>query len=541
MKKKSMIKTFVTSSMVLTMLMAPTLGFANGNSANAVSKNEKASSAVSKNVTAGLATGIQSFVIEETTIEQIQKALQTNKITSVELVQMYLDRIEKYDQNGPTINSVLTINPDALEIAAEMDKVRGKGKQGPLFGIPVLLKDNVDTKDNMPTTAGTIALKDNYASEDSWVAKQLREAGAIILGKANMSEWAYFMTTGVPSGYSALGGQVLNPYGPETFSAGSVGGSSSGSGAGIASNFAVVAIGTETSGSILSPSSANSLVGIKPTVGLVSRTGIIPLSMSQDTAGPMARTVTDAAITLGVLTGVDPTDPITETSEGKALTDYTKHLKLDGLEGARIGIDYNFLSTYNEATREQKRIVEEAIEVMEAQGAIIEEVTIPRHTYTSQVLWYEFKHNLNDYLKTVSDNVPVRTLADIIEFNKQDPDVRMKYGQIHLERSEALSESLEDPTYLQQRADDIKYSRELGIDKVMKENNLDALLFANNRGAGIPAKAGYPSITVPAGYSNVGMPVGVTFTGMAYSEARLIELAYSYEQNSKKRVAPLFE
>lgn len=523
------------------MLVLPLVGFANGNSSNALSQNETAAGSVLNNQNAALATGIGVFDIEEATIEQIQKALQTNKITSVELVQMYLDRIEAYDKNGPKINSILTINPDALKIAAEMDKVRGKGNQGPLHGIPVIIKDNINTKDRMPTTAGAIVLKDNYASEDSWVARKLREAGAIILGKANLSEWAYFMNNSAPSGYSALGGQVLHPYGPYTFSAGSVGGSSSGTGAGIASNFAAVGIGTETSGSILSPSSANSLVGIKPTVGLISRTGIIPIALSQDTAGPMARTVTDAAITLGVLTGVDPTDPITKTSEGKALTDYTAHLKRNGLKGARIGVDYSFLSGSSNTNTEQRRIVNEAIEVMEAQGAIIEAVTIPRHSYTSNVLWYEFKHNLNDYLKTVSENVPVKTLAEIIEFNKQDPLVRMKYGQVHLERAEALSESLDDPAYLKQRADDIRYSTTEGIDAVMKEHNLDALLFANNRGAAIPAKAGYPSITVPAGYSNTGMPVGITFTGMAYSEPKLIELAYSYEQHSKKRVPPVFK
>jgi amidase len=541
MKFSKSARTFVTLSLCSTILTIPTLVQANGNAEAAISKNPTAIENVLKNPKAGLATGIGTFQIEETTISQIQKALQTNKLTSVELVQMYLDRINAYDKNGPKINSVLTLNPDALKIAAEMDKIRGKGKQGPLFGIPVLLKDNVDTKDNMPTTAGAVALKNNYASEDSWVAKKLREAGAIILGKANMSEWAYFMTSGAPSGYSGLGGQVLHPYGPDTFNAGSVGGSSSGSGASISSNFAVVAIGTETSGSILSPSSANSIVGIKPTVGLISRTGIIPLSMSQDTAGPMARTVTDAAITLGVLTGVDPTDPITETSKEKALTDYTNHLKLDGLKGARIGVDYSFLSGTSTSRLEERKIIEEAIEVMKAQGAIIGDVTIPRYTYTSNVLYYEFKHNLNDYLKKTSAAVQVKTLEDIIKFNQEDPEVRMKYGQSILERSQSLSESLDDPTYLQQRADGIKYSRELGIDKVMKENDLDALLFANNRGAGIPAKAGYPSITVPAGYTSTGMPVGVTLSAMAYSEAKLIELAFSYEQHSKKRVAPILK
>jgi amidase len=540
--RKSVLAIFLI--MMLAFLLPVSNVFAAGDSANALTNKAsgKAAKAVSKNPTAAKATGVAPFEIEEATIADIQKALQRNQITSVELVKMYLDRIEEIDKNGPRLNSILSINPDALKIAAEMDKVRGKGNQGPLHGIPVILKDNVDTKDNMPTTAGAIALKDNYAAEDSYVAKQLRDAGAIILGKANMSEWAYFMTSGAPSGYSGLGGQVLHPYGPDVFAAGSVGGSSSGTGVGIAANLAVVGIGTETSGSILSPASANSIVGIKPTVGLISRTGIIPLSSTQDTAGPMTRTVTDAAIALGVLTGVDESDPITKTSEGKALTDYTKHLKEDGLKGARIGVDYSFATATSAATREQRRIFDEAIEAMKAQGAIIEEVTIPRNNFSSIVLSHDFKHDLNKYLSKVSDDVPVKTLEDIIEFNKQDPTVRMRYGQTQLERSQyQMSDDPNDPTYLEHRATDYRLNATEGIDVAMKENNLDALLFINNRGAGMPAKAGYPSITVPAGYADTGMPVGVTFTAMAYSEPKLIELAYSYEQATQKRVAPEFE
>jgi amidase len=481
-----------------------------------------------------------TFQLEEATITQIQAAFHTGKLTSVELVQMYLDTIQALDKEGPKINSVLSLNPDALEIAAARDRERGKGNHGPLFGIPVLLKDNIESKDNLPTTAGAVALKDNYAVEDSWVAKRLRDAGAIILGKTNLSEWAYFMTAGAPSGYSGLGGQVLHPYGPQNFQAGSVGGSSSGSGVSIASNFAVVAIGTETSGSILSPSSANSIVGIKPTVGLISRTGIIPLALSQDTAGPMARTVTDAAITLGVLTGVDIKDTITASSAGKALTDYTPHLKLDGLRGARIGIDWSYFYGTEEEILEIKQIIEEAIAVMKAGGATVEEVSIPKHDLTVDVLFYEFKHHLNGYLKNTPDSVKVKSLEDVIKFNEEDPEVRMKFGQTILTESQNKSETLEDPQYLESRANDIKYSRELGIDQIMKEHNLDALLFANNFGAALPAKAGYPSITVPAGYTSSGMPVGVTFSAMAYSEPRLIELTYSYEQHSKKRVAPTF-
>ncbi|QBP42635.1 amidase family protein [Paenisporosarcina antarctica] len=475
--------------------------------------------------------------MKEYTITEIQLAYEANQMTSVQLVQMYLDRIKAYNRNGPKINAIVSVNPDALKIAAELDKVCEKGIRGPLHGIPVILKDNIETTDKMPTTAGSFALENNFAKDDSFVAKQLRQAGAIILGKANMSEWAYFMTEDVPSGYSGLGGQVLNPYGVGSFIAGSVGGSSSGSGAGIASNFAAVAIGTETSGSILSPASANSLVGIKPTVGLVSRTGIIPLSHSQDTAGPMTRTVTDAAITLGVITGVDEMDPITQASQGKALKDYTKHLIAEGLNGARIGVDRSFLSAVD---TDERKIIEEAIEEIKSQGAIIEEVTIPKTSFTSIVLWHEFKHDINAYLRKVSKEVPIKSLVDLIEFNKQDPDVRMKFGQIELEKAQTMSDDPYDQTYLEHREIDIRNSANEGIDVVMAENNLDALLFESNRGAAIPAKAGYPSITIPAGYTTEGMPVGVTFSAKAYSEPRLIELAYSYEQATKKRVAPRF-
>lgn len=479
-----------------------------------------------------------TFAIKETTINEIQQAFKEGRLTSVELVQSYLDRIEQYDKKGPKINSVLSLNPDALKIAAELDEMRGQDGQGPLYGIPVLLKDNIETTDAMPTTAGAIALENNFARQDSFVAAQLRQAGAIILGKVNLSEWAYFMSKEGPSGYSGLGGQVLNPYGVSTFKAGDVGGSSSGTGAAIASNFAVVGVGTETAGSILSPASANSIVGIKPTVGLISRTGIIPIAESQDTAGPMARTVTDAAIMLGALTGIDERDPATQASAEKALTDYTSHLKADGLNGARIGVDVSFL---NDEEPEERAIIDQAIEVMKAQGAIIEEVEIPVEPFQSDVLWYEFKRGVNAYLQTTSDDVPVKTVAEVIEFNKQDPERRMKFGQAELEKSQSMSDDPSDPRYLEHRETDLRTAKTEGIDAAMAQHNLDALLFQDNRGAGMPAKAGYPSITVPAGYTSNGHPVGVTFSALAFSEARLIELAYAYEQASKKRIAPNLE
>lgn len=479
-----------------------------------------------------------AFEIEETTIHDIQQAFGTGELTSVELVQAFLDRIETYDKNGPKINSVLSLNPDALKIAEELDSMRGQDGQGPLYGIPVLLKDNIETTDDMPTTAGAIALKDNFARDDSFIAARLRQAGAIILGKVNLSEWAYFMSKDGPSGYSGLGGQVHNPYGVDRFEAGSVGGSSSGTGAAIASNFAVVGIGTETSGSILSPASSTSIVGIKPTVGLISRAGIIPLAESQDTPGPMARTVADAAITLGALTGVDERDLATQKSEGKFLTDYTPHLKADGLKGARIGVDVTFL---NDADPDERAIMDQAMADMEALGAVIVEMTIPVEEFQSDVLWYEFKRGINAYLKGLSDDVPVKSLEELIAFNKEDPEVRMKFGQAELEKTQMMSEDPADTTYLLHRATDLKISAEKGIDAAMAEHDLDALLFQNNRGAAMPAKAGYPSITVPGGYTGTGMPVGVTFSGLAWSEPRLIELAYAYEQATKKRKAPVFE
>lgn len=479
-----------------------------------------------------------TFTLEEATIKSIQQAFEKKQLTSVELVQYYLDRIEKYDRNGPKINSVLNLNPEALETAAKLDEKRGQENQGPLYGIPVLVKDNIDTIDNMPTTAGTIALQNNFAKEDAFVAAQLRKAGAIILGKVNLSEWAYFMTQNVPSGYSGLGGQVQNPYGVGVFEAGSVGGSSSGTGAAIASDFAVVGIGTETSGSILSPASANSIVGIKPTVGLISRTGIIPISHSQDTAGPMARTVEDAAITLGTLTGVDDRDPATQASEGKALTDYTPHLKVDGLKGVRIGVDVTFL---NDEAPDERAIMDQVMEDLKSQGAVVEEVTIPVQPFQSDVLWYEFKRGVNDYLRNVSGDVPVKSLADVIEFNKKDPELRMKFDQVELEKALTMSDDPEDPTYLEHRETDLRTSAAEGLDAVMAEHKLDALLFQDNRGAAMPAKAGYPSITVPAGYSDKGLPVGATFSALAFSEPKLIEIAYAYEQATKKRVAPRFD
>ncbi|MGZ4112943.1 MAG: amidase family protein, partial [Tumebacillaceae bacterium] len=335
----------------------------------------------------------------EATIEDLQEKMASGEVTSAQLVLLYFDRIARFDKNGPKLNSVLELNPDALFIAEALDLERQvKGPRGPLHGIPVLVKDNIDTGDKMHTSAGSLALANSYAAEDSFVAKQLRAAGAVILGKANMTEWANFMTVNMPNGFSSRGGQVLNPYGPGQFD---VGGSSSGSGSSVAANLATVAVGSETSGSILSPAGRNSLVGIKPTVGLVSRTGIIPIAHSQDTAGPMARTVADAAILLGALTGVDERDPATLSSEGRYLSDYTTCLDANGLQGARIGIarDYYFAEELDE---EQLALIEAAIEVLKQAGAeVIDSIAIENAKEIDDnydVLVYEFKPALNAYL-----------------------------------------------------------------------------------------------------------------------------------------------
>ncbi|KAB7664903.1 amidase family protein [Bacillus sp. B1-b2] len=467
--------------------------------------------------------------IEEITISELQEALHNGEITSVELTKLYLDRMKAYDN---TLNAIRVINPDALSIAEELDKKRKHTSQvGPLYGIPVIIKDNIDTHDKMATTAGSIALEQNYAQEDAFIVKKLRDAGAVILGKANLSEFANFITElNMPNGYSSLGGQVMNPYGPGVWD---VGGSSSGTGASIAANLAVAGIGTETSGSILSPASSNSLVGIKPTIGLVSRTGIIPLAHSQDIAGPMTRSVKDAAILLSVIAGVDTED---ETTLGSANQprDYTSFLKQDGLKGKKIGVDYSFLPE----NQEEAAIFQQSIDLLKNQGAIIIDVIIPKQEYESIVMFHEFKYGINKYLGNMSSEVPVHSLNEVIAFNKEHTDL-VKYGQTILEHCETLSGDLNDATYLEHRAKDIQYSATEGLNVTFQEHDLDALLFAKYLGCEMPAKAGYPSVTVPAGYTEQGKPMGITFTGLAYSEPLLIEMAYSYEQHTLKRVPPV--
>ncbi|WP_353894154.1 amidase family protein [Proteinivorax hydrogeniformans] len=477
-----------------------------------------------------------SKVLEQSIME-LQAAMESGKTTAKEIVMIYLKRIFLYDQSGPNINSIGELNPNAIFEAESLDKERQKkGPRSLMHGIPVVIKDNIDTAGKMRTSAGTLALKDNYPAEDAFLVKKLKQAGAIILGKANLTEFANFMSSEMPNGYSSLGGQVLNPYGLGTID---VGGSSSGSGAAVAANLACAAIGTETSGSILSPSSQNSLVGIKPTVGMVSRSGIIPISHTQDTAGPMAKSVADAVTILSVIMGTDEMDAATQTIPPGVGVDFLSFFKKDGLKNAKIGVCREFYQHLNE---EKLKILETAIkDIQGCKAVIIDNLKMPspQKPLGYDTLFYEFKHGINAYLSgTKPTQVPVRTLKDVIKFNEENKEIALKYGQNHLEMSENTNGTLNQSKYLIELIRDQHYSQKGGIDAVIEEHKLDALLFPSNYGAQLPAKAGYPSITVPGGYTKDGEPMGVTFTGKAFTEHRLVELAYSFEQATKHRVLP---
>ncbi|MBB5172303.1 amidase family protein [Texcoconibacillus texcoconensis] len=473
----------------------------------------------------------------EATMNDMQMKMTEGELTAKEIVLMYLHRIAMVDKQGPQLNSVLEVNPDAIYIAEKLDREREEqGERGPLHGIPVLIKDNIDTGDKMHTSAGSLAIADHYASDDAFLVQKLREAGAVILGKTNLTEWANFMTNGMPPGYSSRGGQVLNPYGPGVFP---VGGSSSGSGAAVAANLAAISVGTETSGSILSPASQNSLVGIKPTVGMVSRRGIIPISHTQDTAGPIARTVTDAVKLLSVMTEKDDDDPVTSTQPSNQPDDWQTALDTSALKGARIGIVREGI--FDVLDEEKKNVANRAITQLEALGAtVIDEVVIPsaKAKWNVDVLIHEFKNGLNDYLRNVNSKTGVSSLTELITYNHENRDKMLRYGQSLLLSAEKISGTLTDPAYLQSLEHDQYYASAGGIDAALKGHNLNALLFVNNLGAMIPAKAGYPSVTVPTGYTEQGEPVGITFTGTAYSEPMLIGLAYSFEQGTKVRRGP---
>ena len=493
--------------------------------------------------------------MKEKTILELQQSLVSGEYSVRSIVKMYLQRIGEIDKQGPAINAVIEINPDALDIADALDQERKTaGNRSPMHGIPVMLKDNFDTADKMMTTAGSLALAGSVAAQDSFVARKLREAGAVILGKTNLSEWANFRSTRSSSGWSSRGGQTRNPYALDR----NPGGSSSGSGVAVAANLCTVAVGTETDGSVISPSNANGIVGIKPTVGLISRSGIIPISHTQDTAGPMARTVTDAAILLGAMAGVDEDDPITNESDDKSFADYTQFLDRDGLRGARIGIARDFLGL-NPYVDE---IIESAINVMKDAGAtVIDSVDSNIEGVEKfgenelEVLSYEFKADLNDYLAGLGSDAPVKSLKEVIEFNDQNRETAMPFfGQERLLAAEAKG-PLTDERYQKALATNLRLAREDGIDAMLVDHQLDAVIAPSGSpawlidwvngdcvrgGSSSPAAvAGYPNITVPAGYV-FGLPVGISFFSTAYQEPTLLRLAYAFEQATQVRIPPQF-
>ena len=503
---------------------------------------------IKKNETAAVN---DEFELNEITIDQLQKKMQDGSYTAKSITEKYLKRIDAIDRKGPALHAVIEINPDALAIADKMDAERKAGKiRGPLHGIPVLIKDNINTADQMMTTAGSLALEGNKAPKDAFIVQQLRDAGAVILGKTNLSEWANFRSTRSSSGWSSRGGQTKNPYILDR----STSGSSSGSGAAVAANLCVVAIGTETDGSVVAPSSFCGIVGIKPTVGLLSRSGIIPISKTQDTAGPMARTVKDAAILLGALTGVDAADSVTQQSNGKAQNDYTKYLDTNALKGKRIGIEKSFLKGKHEGV---VALYQQAIELLKKQGAEIIEVELLKETNPLGesefiVLQYEFKDGVNNYLKQA--NAQPKTLADVIAFDKKYEAKAMPFfKQETLESSEAKGD-LNSKEYKDALHKTLS-SRKI-IDDILQRNNLNAIAGTSYgpatcidlaNGDADPgfyfcppaAMAGYPHITVPMGLVNE-LPVGFSFIASAYKEAEIISLAYAFEQATKKRIAPTF-
>jgi amidase len=492
--------------------------------------------------------------IEEATIVELQRQMVTGRTTSRAITQACLQRIASLDQRGPTLRGILEINPEALLIAEQLDRERkSRGSRGPMHGIPVLLKDNIDTADGMTTTAGSLALEGSVPLRDAFIVKRLRDAGAVILGKTNMSEWANFRSTHSSSGWSGRGGQAKNPYVLDRNPCGS----SSGSGTAIAAGYAPVAVGTETDGSIVCPASANGIVGIKPTLGLVSRSGIIPIAHSQDTAGPMARNVSDAAILLNVLAGIDPADTATANARGKSKTDYTRLLDVNGLRGARIGVAREKFFGYSDSA---DKVAEAAIADMKRRGAIIvDPANIPTagkfDDSEFEVLLFEFKADLNAYLASLGPKAPVKSLADVIAFNERNRQRSMPYFGQEIMLMAQKKGPLSSKAYRDALAKNLRMSRAEGIDAVMTRHRLDAIVAPTGTPAwptdlingdhyigasSTPAAvAGYPNISVPAGYAQ-GLPVGISFFGRAWSEPKLISIAYSYEQATKHRRPPQF-
>lgn len=495
-----------------------------------------------------------AFEYAEYSVSEIQALFESGKLNSRNLTAMYLERIAKIDQNGPQLKAVIEINPEALVIAEALDAERKQGLiRGPLHGVPVLLKDNIGTADQMQTTAGSLALMNAQPHNDAFLVKNLREAGAVILGKTNLSEWANFRDNISSSGWSGRGGQTKNPYALDRNPCGS----SSGSAVAVAANMTMLAVGTETNGSVVCPASINGIVGIKPTLGLVSRSGIIPIAHSQDTAGPMARTVKDAAYLLGVMTGADSADEITVTRSGQQLGDYVKFLAADGLNGARIGIARQYFGFHPGVDT----IMEQAVEVMKNAGAvIIDPVEIKTYgdfgSASFEVLLYEFKADLNKYLGGLDKTAEIHSLEELIEYNKTNASKEMPFfGQDLLEMAQKKG-SLDSKEYKIALEKAKRLAGPEGIDAALIKDNLDALIAPSNGpawltdhvtgdhfqgGSSSPAAvAGYPNITVPAG-DILGLPIGISFFGAAFSEPRLLRIAYGFEQQTKHRVVPDFK
>jgi amidase len=516
-------------------------------------RSAQAETAVVTITPSGTAPLPQRDELFERTIAELSEMMQHGTLTSRVLTQRYLARIDALDKRGPAVNAVIELNPDAVSIADARDAERKAGKvRGPLHGIPILIKDNIDSADKMRTSAGSLALATNTPNRDAHIVERLRAAGAVLIGKTNLSEWANYRSTHSSSGWSGRGGQTRNPYVLDRNPCGS----SSGTGAAIASDFATIGIGTETDGSIICPASINGLVGIKPTVGLWSRAGIIPISASQDTAGPMARTVADAAVLLGALTGVDPRDSATAPSRGKSSTDYTQFLKVGALKGARIGVARNLagFSTFVDAK------LNEAITAMQQAGAtIIDKANLATAGKFGDaegiVLDYEFKAGINAYLGSLGPNAPHKSLADLIAFNEREQAREMPwFGQEIFIRAQKCG-PLTDTKYLDARTKCVRLARTEGIDALMTKHRLDAIISPSNQPAwptdwlngdhftggdtSFAAIAGYPTITVPMGYVR-DLPVGLSFTARAWEEGKLIAIAYAFEQATKARRAPSF-
>lgn len=498
-------------------------------------------------------TEIQSSEFEEITIADLTEGIKSRKYTVRSIAEHYISRINEIDKKGPAINSVIELNPDALAMADALDKeFKEKGSRGPMHGIPVLIKDNIDTADKMQTSAGSLVFGDSRPSKDAFLVQQLRKAGALILGKTNLSEWANIRSTHSTSGWSGRGGLTKNPYALDR----NTSGSSSGSGAAVSSNLCSTAVGTETDGSVVSPSSINGIVGIKPTVGLVSRAGIIPISHSQDTAGPMARTVRDAAILLGAMAGADPEDPATMDKSRKAYSDYTQFLDANDIKGIRIGVNRKYFGFHPEVDK----VIENALQTLKNNGAVLVDPadidTIGKFDDSEMtVMMYELKADMKSYLEHRGPGTNVHSLKDLIDFNNKNEKAEMPYFKQELFLKAEEKGPLTDKEYLDALEKNHQLTRNEGIDAVMNKYNLDALVSPTDSptwmtdlvdgdhflggSSSLAAVAGYPHITVPAGFV-FGLPIGISFYGRAWSEPVLLKIAYGFEQATKARRMPEF-